>query len=189
MFKNKKAILGLDTVKEVTLALLVLAVLCVAVIIALNAITDLDGVTTSTTVVTNLATDPMNTTGYQIPGTVGYKNCEFSLTHALNSSGGDCSNSGNYTITGCFINASTASGGCLNFTWTINGTYTDAEDLDLIEGNVSQGITSFFGNIPTFFTLLAVVVIILIISIVVVAVGRFGDGAGTQGVSPREPGL
>lgn len=43
--------------------------------------------------------------------------------------------------------------------------------------NVSQGITGFFGNALTFFSLLGVVVIILIISLVVVVVNRFGGGA------------
>lgn len=51
-----------------------------------------------------------------------------------------------------------------------------AGNISLIQNNISAGITDFFGNIPTFFTLLAVVVIILIISIVIVAVNRFGTG-------------
>ena len=47
---------------------------------------------------------------------------------------------------------------------------------NLIIGNVSNGISGFFGNATTFFSLLGVVVIILIISLVVVVVNRFGGG-------------
>ena len=54
-------------------------------------------------------------------------------------------------------------------------------NISVITSNITEGVTSFFGNIPTFFTLLAVVVIILIISIVIVAVNRFG-GAGQAGL-------
>ena len=48
-----------------------------------------------------------------------------------------------------------------------------------IIANVSNGISSFFGNATTFFSLLGVVVIILIISLVVVVVNRFGGEART----------
>ena len=46
-----------------------------------------------------------------------------------------------------------------------------------IIANVSTGITAFFTNSATFFSLLAVVVIILIISLVIVVVNRFGGEA------------
>ncbi len=46
-----------------------------------------------------------------------------------------------------------------------------------ITNNVSLGISNFFGNATTYFSLLGVVVIILIISLVVVVVNRFGGGA------------
>ena len=67
----------------------------------------------------------------------------------------------------------------------LNSTSTDAGisgNISLITNNISFGVTQFFGNIPTFFTLLAVVVIILIISIVIVAVNRFGTGPGAGGL-------
>lgn len=50
-----------------------------------------------------------------------------------------------------------------------------------IVANVSNGISSFFGNAVTFFALLGVVVIILIISLVVVVVNRFGGEGGSTG--------
>jgi len=42
--------------------------------------------------------------------------------------------------------------------------------------NVSTGISGFFSNASTWFTLLSVVVIILIIGVVIFAVSRFGGG-------------
>ena len=52
-----------------------------------------------------------------------------------------------------------------------------ANGTALIVGNVSNGITGFFANATTYFSLLGVVVIILIISLVVVVVNRFGGSA------------
>ena len=45
-----------------------------------------------------------------------------------------------------------------------------------------DGTTNFFKQVPTFFTLIAVVVLILIIAIVIVAVSRFQTG-GSRGES------
>lgn len=44
-----------------------------------------------------------------------------------------------------------------------------------IVGNVSTGLTTFFGSTGTIFSILVVVVIILAISIIIWAVGRFGQ--------------
>lgn len=44
-----------------------------------------------------------------------------------------------------------------------------------IIGNVSGGLTTFFGSTGTIFSILIVVVIILAISIIIWAVGRFGQ--------------
>src|SRR3990167_9687874 len=59
---------------------------------------------------------------------------------------------------------------------------TNANATATIVGNVSTGITAFFANAGTYFSLLGVVVIILIISLVVVVVNRFGgEGQATTG--------
>ena len=55
-----------------------------------------------------------------------------------------------------------------------------ANGTTAIIANVSNGISSFFGNSSTYFALLGVVVIILIISLVVVVVNRFGGGVGSE---------
>ena len=46
-----------------------------------------------------------------------------------------------------------------------------------IIGNVSSGLTTFFGSTGTIFSILIVVVIILAISIIIWAVGRFGQSS------------
>ena len=105
LLKNKKAILGLDTVKSVILSLLTLAVVAIAVLLALT---------------------------------------------SLN-------------------NSSIFASGSLAQSYT-NSTVN----------NISSGLASFFGQVPTFFVLLGVVVLILIIAIVIVAVSRFGGGMSRE---------
>ena len=61
-----------------------------------------------------------------------------------------------------------------NISGDVNGTIY--RQTGSVIGNVSEGITGFFGNTTTYFALLGVVVIILIISLVVVVVNRFGGG-------------
>jgi L-asparagine transporter-like permease len=43
--------------------------------------------------------------------------------------------------------------------------------------NITGGVSDFFSNTGTWFSLLAIVVIILIIAIVIFAVNRFGGGS------------
>ncbi len=62
-----------------------------------------------------------------------------------------------------------------------SGSVADNQTTAILN-NISQGISSFFGNATTWFSLLAIVVILLIIAIVIVTVRRFevGAGAGTS---------
>ena len=62
-----------------------------------------------------------------------------------------------------------------------DGSIADNQTTAILN-NVSTGISSFFGNATTWFSLLAIVVILLIIAIVIVTVRRFevGAGAGTS---------
>jgi len=101
--KNKKAILGMDTVKAVLITLLVMAVIAIAVFLALVTLRD----------------------------------------------------------------AGIFTGGSL-----------EDNQTDAIIANITSGTGNFFKQVPTFFTLLAVVVLILIIAIVIVAVTRFQAGGG-----------
>lgn len=48
-----------------------------------------------------------------------------------------------------------------------------------IINNTSSGLNTFFTNVPTWLTLLAVVVIILIIAAVIFVINKFGRGSGS----------
>lgn len=54
----------------------------------------------------------------------------------------------------------------------------EAEQTTSLLQNVSGGVTDFFSNAGTWFSLLAIVIIILIIAIVIFAVNRFGGNNG-----------
>jgi lipoprotein signal peptidase len=54
----------------------------------------------------------------------------------------------------------------------------EANQTSNILNNITTGTSSFFSNVGTWFSLLAVVIIILIIAIVIFAVNRFGGGRG-----------
>ena len=54
----------------------------------------------------------------------------------------------------------------------------EANQTSNILNNITAGTSSFFSNVGTWFSLLAVVIIILIIAIVIFAVNRFGGGRG-----------
>ena len=61
---------------------------------------------------------------------------------------------------------------------SLNSTSVATTDTTNIFGNITGGVTSFFSNAGTWFSLLAVVVIILIVAIVIFAVNRFGGNRG-----------
>lgn len=99
-FLDKRGVLGLDTVKEVILYLLILVVTAIAVFLALVSL----------------------------------------------------QNSNLFTAFSATANATNA-----------------------IIANTTQGTASFFGNVPTIFTVLGAVVIILVVTLIILAVQRFGS--------------
>ena len=65
----------------------------------------------------------------------------------------------------------------------INSTYDFISRPNLLTSsanNISQGVSSFFGNSVTWFSLLAIVVILLIIGIIILSVKRFEASPFTQ---------
>ena len=58
---------------------------------------------------------------------------------------------------------------------TTAGSYAYNES-DALIGNTSDGLTDFFEDAGTWFTLIGVVIVILIISVVIVVVNRMGGG-------------
>lgn len=58
------------------------------------------------------------------------------------------------------------------------GGSTEELNTNLTIGNITEGTTAFFSNIPTVFTILGAVVIILAVTLILFAVNRFGKGTG-----------
>ena len=49
-------------------------------------------------------------------------------------------------------------------------------DTQAIIGNATSGASTFFSNIPTWLSLVAIVILILIIAVVILVVKKFGGG-------------
>lgn len=137
-------------------------------------------------------TTNMNATGWQILTTLGKDNCAATLTSVVNSTGGQSINSGNYTIQGCFINASTANP-FNNTAWNITGNYvfTSDDEATSVLGNLSNASASFATNFTLWLSILGVVILITIIALLLFYVRRFsstevsssGDGSSGDFVS------
>ncbi len=192
IIKDKRAQLGLGTVKVVMIAFLILTVIAFTIIITL---TELVGVTdtidrdsvNAVNETTNLVVNRSNPL-ITIPGTDGRKNCQLSIANATNATGvcpNSCIAAGNYTVVGCNLSMSTTSSAedqkkFENVTWFITGTYTFSNQrTGDIAGNVSKANVSFFNSTGTIFAILVVVVIILAIGIIIAVVTRFG-GSSSQ---------
>jgi len=177
--RDKKGVLGLDTVKVFMISILALAVIGVAIIIVLNTLDESDVVregksgTNLNDTLTTVAESGEYLTNYTLESAV----C--TVTYVQNASSAEVISSGNYTTSNCFIYYSGDDLTYNNSNWNVSYTYT--YDLNYAEGiqeNVTEGIVDFFSNTTTLFAILVVVVIILAITIIILAVGKFGEGNG-----------
>ena len=189
--QNRNGILGLETAKAVMVTFLVLAVIGIATLLCLTALNDgvgdsIDNVVhTPTNTATNETGAYVNATGYTLSG---YNSTwsSISATGVWNYTDGTVIVAGNYTLSdvGVLTNATSFTWDDVNLSYTYVYTYTeDTGKVDNIVGNVSSGLTTFFGSTGTIFSILIVVVIILAISIIIWAVGRFGQQAENQNVN------
>ena len=182
--KNKKGVLGLETVSAVIILLLVLAVIAVASFLALDALLNSGAISTTRTV-NNFAgftndSFVLNETPTQ-PATVsGLFGVNYSDLIVVNASDDNLTLSGNFTINldGAFAtvlsgenNGSTISVTASAFTNTVDS------DSKVLVSNVTNGTTEFFTSVPTIMTILGAVVIILAVVLIILAVGRISGGA------------
>jgi len=182
--KFKKAQLGLNTVKAVMIAFLVISVIGVAIILTLTSVRNVaEDIDTNSVSITNITTDSVvNETGAYVSGTSTLLNCVLSVTGAINQTDSVIISSGNYTTSGCKI-VYAGAGDYNNTVWNITGSYVySGSNSRNIQSNVSSGVTGFFSNTGTIFSILVVVVIILAIAIIIAVVSRFG-GEGITGSS------
>lgn len=189
MFKDKRGIIGLETVRTVIVILLILAVTAIA---AFLAITSLQGANlfTDEVVTGTIVNETINLSfSGETPSTLdGRSNVVMSNVVAIDTLNGTTVPSAQMNIVAALINATDNSIGYANRSinvssdWTSTFTSTAENETNAISSNVTGGTTEFFQNVPTFMVLLGVVVLLLIIAIVLVVVGRFGiPGSGQQG--------
>jgi len=185
--RDKKGVLGLDTVKSVMLIFLILTVIAVALVITLSSIRDVaEDIDLNTITVTNLTTSTVVNYSGAYPTGIDetFRNCVLTITAAYNETHITAPiTAANYTTDGCKVliaPAAEAEGAYNNSAWNITGSYTYSNPRTRLLGeNVSQATTGFFSNTGTIFAILVVVVIILAISIIIGVVSRFG-GAGSM---------
>ena len=120
----------------------------------------------------------VNTTGAYVSTytNANYRNCALTISIVTNKSDGVVISAGNYSVSGCLINGSTASAPFVNQLWNVTGSYTyDADNSATSSINETQvalrGATDFF---PTFVTLGAMVVLILLVVIIINSIRATG---------------
>ena len=131
----------------------------------------------------NQTTTAMNATGWQLTGTSALGDCRATVTVAANATDGVDINTGNYSVSGCLINASTAAAPFLNVGWNVSGTYTyTINKITPVAQNYSLAQTNYFKNVPTLFTILFIVSLIALFVIILFMINRFSGGGQTRGL-------
>lgn len=94
-----------------------------------------------------------------------------------NFSGGELINAANYTVTGVNIASTLAAttSGFNNTKVNVSGSfaYTENSAIGNLTSNVTSGVSNFFSNSTTWFSLLAIVIIVAIVSVVIFFASKF----------------
>ncbi len=188
--KNKRGQLGLDTVKTVMLAFLILAVISVAIILAMTSLRDAtEKINKVNTGADNETVGPLSSAtatdlAFVQSGTFRNSVCSGHLV-TNGTAGSRVLTAANYTLSksGCAMTLSSIDNvfnlTVLNVTYVV--IYSDPSTND-IANNMSSALVDFFSNTSTIFAILIVVVIILAIAIIIAVVTRFGEG-GSSGIT------
>ncbi len=183
--REKKGVLGLETVRVVMIIFLVLAVIAVTIILTtvnLRDVLERIDLTSGNTV--NETITPDASGANLTPATGDFQNRICTISFINNETA--VIETGNYTETRCIVTNLT---GDVLSVWNVTYTWSYSSPTTRnIERNISEGLTDFFNNTGTIFSILIVVVIILTIAIIIAVVSRFGGGAGTRGTRGRESG-
>lgn len=188
MLKNKKGILGLETVRIVIVTLLILGVTAIAVFLALTSLQD-SNIFQNSSASGQFGNETilLSSTGAAPNSVNGLGNVVLTTVLVVNATGGEIVvEEGNFTIAGgVFTNLTDSPYNLNNINVTANFTHevtsSAVNATDAIIGNVTSGTSDFFANVPTFMVLLGVVVLLLIIAIVLIVVGRFGGSSAFGG--------
>jgi L-asparagine transporter-like permease len=172
---NKKGQLGLDTARNVMLALLIIGVIAFAIIIMFVSLKDTNVSTTSgSSTVVNETGGFLNASGYTVDEALNFDDFSMTVIQVRNGTNGSALASSAFTSTnaGVLFNATSDVYPTIQVDYSF--TYNQFSPLSR---NITSGTADFFSNTGTWFSLLAIVVIILIIAIVIFAVNRFGGGS------------
>ena len=178
--RDKKGVLGLPTVMAVFILFLVIAVLAVTIIITMVSLRDVaEGIDVVAGTTANESIEP-STSGTDLdPSTQVRRNRQCTITTVLNGTG-IIINSANFTETACIITNTTGEFVTVAWNITYDFQYSSAS-VSNIETNITAGVTEFFENTSTVYSILIVIVIILAIAIIIAVVTTFGGGAaGTR---------
>jgi len=175
---NRNGVLALDTAKVVMLLFLVIAILgVVGIFVAgvLRTTTENTETKVSGSIINETVTIP--TDAGQALSVSALRNVVCTITTVYNDSTGIILNSPNYSVSACVI--TNLSSEYIDADWNVTYSYTyNNPYANDIVSNYSSGVTSFFNNTGTIFSILIVVVIIAAISLIILYVRRFGGEAG-----------
>ena len=170
----------METVKAVVLAFLIIGVLAMAIILSLTTIrntADNIDITTGKLNETVYLGDTGNATSVANIRGVSLS----SIIMSNSTTGGGVVPATNYTTSNGYLYG-VAGGAYNNSVVRIQSSYSyPSPSSTNVVGNITSGLTTFFRNTGTIFSILAVIVIILAITIIIYAVSRFGGGT-TPGV-------
>jgi len=174
--KNKKGIFGLDTVQNVMIFLILLAVVAIALFTGVTTLSSEDIIARKAVTGQTFSNETItfNLTG-NTPATVnGLTSVVLSNVIVTNSTGGQIILAANYTISAGTITGITTST-YNNTLVNVSATYshTIPSDAVTVSQNITDGTTGFFKNIPTIFTILGAVLIISVVVLILIVVSRF----------------
>ena len=178
--------MGLDTAQSFVLGLLSLVMIGVVFMIVLTQLGNTPAVSITETSSASVADEAgwINSSGYTVDEASASGFSNLNITSAVNASDGTLIEAGNYTYdtsTGVVLNATSIEWNSVKFNYTYD--YSTPTKTGEIIHNATSGASTFFSNIPTWLSLVAIVILILIIAVVIVVVKRFGGvgGAGNAG--------
>lgn len=181
--QDKSAVFGLTSVQAFFAIILAVSLLAYVIVIIMGTLSNSTIIPTQSATTTNEA-GFLNSTTYTLSsaGTPGFSSA--SIRSIINTTSGLLIPSSNYTLSasGVLTNTSVAwPAVSINYTYSFNSIAT--VQTNNVLGNVSTGITSFFGAINPVYAILAVLVIILVLVVLVrVVTGRSQGNRQTSSV-------
>lgn len=180
MIKNRKGILGMESVQSAMVLLLTLTVVAIAMFVGLNAVINSSSSLQDETVTDNAfvnQTIRLNHSATAPSAVSALRGVVLSNVVVTNATGAETISSGNYTISGgTFVTTNAANYNNTNINISASYTYKIDADATVLMNNLTNGTTVFFNNIPTVMTILGAVIIVLAISLILWAISRYSSG-------------